>query len=60
MSRILILATSLCHLGGGAVHVVENLPPDPPAHATPSVRDLYRDVLVCLEYPATGRNGLAA
>ena len=36
-----------------AVHVVENFPPHSSAHPTPSIRDLYCDVILRLEYPAT-------
>ena len=49
---------NLDYLWSRAVHVVENFPPHASAHPTPSIRDLYCDVIFRLEYPATGKINL--
>ena len=46
------------YLWSCAVHVVENFPPHSSAHPTPSIRDLYCDVIFRLEYPATGKTNV--
>ena len=52
-SRIQVEMCPFYYLWSCAVHVVENFPPHSSAHPTPSIRDLYCDVIFRLEYPAT-------